>query len=61
MTAVRINLFMTALRRIVGMPDYEAYLRHLRECHPDSALPSEREYFDLYLAGRYGNGFSRCC
>lgn len=59
--ASRVSLLLSTMRRITGMPDYQAYLRHLREFHPDRALPSEREYFDLYLAGKYGNGFSRCC
>jgi uncharacterized short protein YbdD (DUF466 family) len=43
------------------MPDYEAYLRHLRRCHPSRPIPSEREYFDRYLEERYGNGPTRCC
>jgi uncharacterized short protein YbdD (DUF466 family) len=49
------------LRRIAGMPDYEAYVRHLRRCHPSRPIPSEREYFDRYLEERYGNGPTRCC
>ena len=49
------------LRRVAGMPDYEAYLRHLRAVHPDWPVPSEREYFALYVESRYGNGPSRCC
>jgi uncharacterized short protein YbdD (DUF466 family) len=49
------------LRRIAGMPDYQAYLRHLRLNHPDWPVPSEREFFALYVESRYGNGPSRCC
>ena len=49
------------LRRIAGMPDYEAYVRHLRSCHPERAVPSEREYFEQYVAARYGDGPTRCC
>lgn len=48
-------------RRIAGMPDYEAYLGHLRQHHPDCPVPSEREFFALYMESRYGNGPSRCC
>jgi uncharacterized short protein YbdD (DUF466 family) len=48
-------------RRIVGMPDYDAYVRHLRLFHPDWPVPSEREFFALYVESRYGNGPSRCC
>ena len=49
------------LRRIAGMPDYRAYVEHLRRCHPERALPTEREYFEQYVAARYGDGPTRCC
>ena len=52
---------MSDFRQIVGMPDYPAYLRHLQLKHPDWPIPSEREFFDLYVQSRYGNGASRCC
>jgi len=43
------------------MPDYAAYVEHLRTAHPDAPVPSEREYFDEYLKGRYESGPTRCC
>ena len=52
---------LQTLRRIAGMPDYQAYLGHLRLNHPDWPVPSEREFFALYVESRYGNGPSRCC
>jgi uncharacterized short protein YbdD (DUF466 family) len=51
----------TAVKRIAGMPNYEAYLEHLRSCHPECPLPSEREYYELYLKQRYAGGGMRCC
>lgn len=55
----------TILRRIVGMPDYRAHVAHLRECHPDRPIPTEREFFDEYVTARYGTGGQRatirCC
>ncbi len=48
-------------RRIVGMPDYPAYLRHLQQVHPDWPVPSEREFYRLYIESRYGSGATRCC
>jgi uncharacterized short protein YbdD (DUF466 family) len=47
--------------RICGMPDYEAYLRHLAACHPGRPVPSERQFFDEYLKARYEGGPTRCC
>jgi uncharacterized short protein YbdD (DUF466 family) len=43
------------------MPDYPAYVRHLRQVHPSWPIPSEREFFALYLQTRYGDGPTRCC
>lgn len=50
-----------ALRRVAGMPDYEAYVDHLRRHHPECSVPSEREYFAEYVRSRYGDGPTRCC
>jgi uncharacterized short protein YbdD (DUF466 family) len=55
------NWLVSAVRRISGMPDYEAYLEHLRLCHPGHPTPSEGEYFSDYLRSRYGEGPTRCC
>ncbi len=57
----RLTTCLTSFRQIVGMPDYPAYLRHLQQRHPDWPVPSERDFFDLYVQSRYGNGGSRCC
>jgi len=57
----RIQTCAADFRRIVGMPDYAAYLQHLERFHPDWPVPSEREFFQLYIEARYGSGLSRCC
>jgi len=50
---------MTALRRIVGMPDYTAYLAHLRAAHPERPVPTERQYFDEYLKATWAGDIYR--
>lgn len=57
----RLESCLGDFRRIVGMPDYPAYVRHLRQVHPSWPIPSEREFFALYLQTRYGDGPTRCC
>jgi uncharacterized short protein YbdD (DUF466 family) len=52
---------MSAIRRIAGMPDYDAHVEHLRRCHPERPLPSEREFFEEYVRARYADGPTRCC
>jgi len=49
------------LRRVLGMPDYAAYLAHHRARHCDCPVLTEREYYDQYVRSRYGVGASRCC
>ncbi|HEY7027865.1 MAG TPA: YbdD/YjiX family protein [Gemmatimonadales bacterium] len=60
-TKAAMRRFARAVRRILGMPDYEEYLLHLKRCHSSDPLPSEREFFESYLRSRYGCTPSRCC
>jgi len=52
---------LASVRRIAGMPDYEAHVRHLQEHHPGQTIPSRREFYDSYLEARYEAGPTRCC
>ena len=49
------------LRRIAGMPDYEAHLEHLQQHHPEIPIPTRREFYEQYLQSRYNGGPTRCC
>jgi uncharacterized short protein YbdD (DUF466 family) len=51
----------SVIRRVTGMPDYQAHLEHLRRCHPDCPTPTEREFFEQFVQARYGDGPTRCC
>jgi uncharacterized short protein YbdD (DUF466 family) len=52
---------LAVVRRIVGAPDYELYVRHMAEHHPGCALLTERQFRDERLAARYSRPGSRCC
>jgi uncharacterized short protein YbdD (DUF466 family) len=52
---------LSAVRRIAGMPDYAAHVEHLRRCHPERAVPTEREYYEAFVEARYADGPTRCC
>ena len=48
--------------RILGAPDYRAYLAHHAANHPGSHPFSEREFVATYIDHRYnGRGIGRCC
>ena len=50
-----------AARMAIGIPDYEAYVAHMRVRHPDHAPMSREAFFAERLQARYGRGSSRCC
>ena len=49
------------VRRIIGAPDYAAYVVHVRACHPEREPMSEREFVTERLNARYEKPGSRCC
>jgi uncharacterized short protein YbdD (DUF466 family) len=57
----RVERLLRVVRRIAGMPDYAAYVEHLRSAHPDRPVPSPRRFYDDYLRARFGDGPTRCC
>ena len=49
------------IRQIIGAPDYDAYLAHVREHHPDRTPLTEDEFRLERLSARYSRPGSRCC
>ena len=48
-------------RLMCGLPDYDAYVAHLRNRHPGQMIPSYEAFFRERQTARYGRGMSRCC
>ena len=57
--------FFQTLRRMahlmVGQPDYDAYLRHMAEHHPERAPMDRTAFFRNRQDARYRGGGGRCC
>ena len=51
----------SALRLVIGAPDYERYLAHLARRHPDRTPLSRDAFARDALARRYDRPGSRCC
>lgn len=49
------------IRRIIGVPDYEAYVAHVRTHHPGQEPMSERDFDRERLTARYSKPGNRCC
>jgi uncharacterized short protein YbdD (DUF466 family) len=49
------------LRAIIGAPDYERYLAHMRSAHPDEVPLTPRAFAAERMACRYDRPGARCC
>lgn len=51
-----------AARMMVGIPDYETYVEHMKKNHPDKPIMTYQEFFRDRQEARYGGkGGFRCC
>jgi len=51
-------------RLMIGVPDYDTYVAHMREAHPGQPAMSYAEFFRERQSARYGEGSPRgfrCC
>ncbi|MGN2249163.1 YbdD/YjiX family protein [Frateuria sp. GZRe14] len=48
-------------RLCCGVPDYDTYVRHLREHHPERPVPSYATFFRERQEARYKGTGGRCC
>ena len=51
----------SVLTAIVGVPDYDRYVRHLGERHPGTTPLGRNEFISHQLGRRYDRPGSRCC
>ena len=68
MRRMRWSLMRAVWRRLVetarlccGVPDYDRYVRHLKEEHPEQPIPDYATFFRERQCARYGAGRHGCC
>ena len=49
------------LRRIIGVPDYDRYVAHVRECHVGTVPMTREEFEKSRLEDKYSRPGQRCC
>jgi uncharacterized short protein YbdD (DUF466 family) len=59
--AASFHEWIRVLRTVIGVPDYERYLRHMRARHPQCEVLSPAEFATVRLDSRYSRPGSRCC
>jgi uncharacterized short protein YbdD (DUF466 family) len=58
---VRVERAAEVVRRIIGVPDYDRYVAHLRAHHP-TETPLPRDEFERQrMNDRYSRPGARCC
>jgi uncharacterized short protein YbdD (DUF466 family) len=53
-----------AAKMMVGLPDYDTYVKHMRIIHPEREPMTYEEFFRERQEARYGGGngrIGRCC
>jgi uncharacterized short protein YbdD (DUF466 family) len=51
----------SVVRRIIGAPDYDYYLAHMRARHPELAPLSRDRFMAAQLQARFEKPGARCC
>jgi len=49
------------IRRVIGVPDYDRYVAHVRQHHPGGQVMSRAEFIQQRQVDRYSRPGSRCC
>lgn len=57
----KIDRAACILRRVIGVPDYDIYLAHVREHHPEATPLTREEFTRQRLTDKYSRPGSRCC
>lgn len=50
-----------SLRLMVGVPEYDAYVAHMRNKHPGQPVMPYQEFFRERQEARYDTRVGRCC
>lgn len=57
----RLKRAAAVIRRMIGVPDYDTYLAHMREQYPECTPLDPRTFERERLTARYKATGSRCC
>ena len=60
-TRVRMERAACVVRSIIGVPDYDRYVAHVRARHPGAEPMTHEEFVRQRLADRYNRPGTRCC
>lgn len=56
-----LHQLSAAIRRVIGAPDYDAYVNHVRAHHPGETPLTREAFVRERLGARYSRPGARCC
>jgi uncharacterized short protein YbdD (DUF466 family) len=59
--ADQVRKVAKVVRTIIGAPDYDRYVAHVKKCHPGQAPMTRDEFAKSRLEARYNQPGNRCC
>ena len=57
----KLRSALRVVRAIIGAPDYDRYVAHMREHHPECQVTTRDEFMRQRLESRYSKPGARCC
>ena len=57
----KLRRVLRVVRTIIGAPDYDRYVQHMHDHHPECQVASRDEFMKQRLESRYSRPGSRCC
>jgi uncharacterized short protein YbdD (DUF466 family) len=57
----RLQRALRVLRTIIGEPDYDRYVAHMRSHHPGCDIASRDDFMKQRMENRYSRPGARCC
>ena len=57
----RMKRVLDVVRTVIGAPDYDRYVEHMRAHHPECSVVSRNDFMQQRLESRYSRPGSRCC
>ncbi|MDQ3949172.1 MAG: YbdD/YjiX family protein [Gemmatimonadota bacterium] len=52
---------VAVVRQVIGAPDYQRYVAHVRLCHPGAEPVGWDEFYRARLEDRYSKPGAKCC
>lgn len=57
----RVEQVANVVRRIIGVPDYDRYVAHVRAHHPDVTPMGHADFEQQRVYDKYSRPGGRCC